>query len=154
MTATELLRSDHKQINDLFDQSEASDDSREKRRLFHDIQQLLDLHLFVEETVFYPHLSEKKEFGDTIQSFYDDHQKVKDLLKQASKAMEKSEFESLVDQIASSFQQHVEEEENTLFPKVESLIPSEELKEITDHLTKAKEAYPGGKLGPGRPEAA
>jgi hemerythrin superfamily protein len=59
MDALELLAEDHKLVNELFEQLEAAEDEKEKRKIFREIKTELDTHARLEETIFYPAMKER-----------------------------------------------------------------------------------------------
>lgn len=142
MDGLELLKSDHERVNSLFDRIEQAGDLAEKRRLFLEIKQELDLHAHVEETVLYPMFENREGFRDTIEDSYDEHQEVKDLLEEMSGTEDEDELDDQVDELIELVQHHVEEEEGDLFPRIRQALGQPELDQLGQQLQDAKKSMP------------
>lgn len=138
--ALEMLEADHRKVEMLFDQyeemkEEAGDD--EKRELSQRICMELKVHTQVEEELFYPWARENMEEEDLIEEATVEHQSAKDLIAQLEGAGEIDEtYDAKVKVLGEYVRHHVQEEENEMFPKVESM--QEELDELGQEMTARK----------------
>ena len=78
MTAIDILKKDHRKVDDLFTQIES--DGSDKKQIFGQIYNELTLHSQAEETFFYPELELSSETSGDVQHSYKEHQQVKDML--------------------------------------------------------------------------
>ncbi|PYS70178.1 MAG: hypothetical protein DMF69_14475, partial [Acidobacteria bacterium] len=85
MDAFELLKTDHEKVAELFDQLETATGKR-KLDVFNRIKTELELHTHVEEKIFYPALEKPEATHDLTLEAYEEHNVVKALLTELSKA--------------------------------------------------------------------
>lgn len=115
MNAIELLESQHREVESLFEQIENAN-GREKRQLFEEIKRQLELHTKLEEKIFYPAGEEVDE--DVTLEAYEEHANVKEMLKKISRITPSDEtFDAKVTVLKEMVEHHVEEEEEEYFPK-------------------------------------
>ena len=130
MDAFKLLQTDHRNVAALFDQLERAT-GRAKLEVFNQIKTELELHTHVEETIFYPALEKPEETHDLTLEAYEEHAAVKKLLSELSRARTADEeWEEQAEVLRENVEHHVEEEEEELFPKAESVLSDEELEDL------------------------
>jgi len=142
MNALDLLKEDHQRVSALFDQIEQASEMVDRRRVFERVRRELETHAHIEETVFYPFFQNKSEFRDLIEEAYEEHQEVKALLDEIEESADPEDFEDKIDELIDSVQHHVDEEENELFPRIETELDSQELEELGAKLEEAKQEMP------------
>ena len=137
MTAIQLLKADHRKVDDLF--AEIENGVGEPKAIFDQIYRELSLHADVEETLFYPELETKSETSEKVQHSYKEHQEVRDLLEELAAGNPGSEvWLTKLNELKESVKHHVEEEETELFPKAEQTLGDARLREIGRKIEKAK----------------
>ncbi len=132
MNAIELLKADHKKVADLFKQAEATEEGG-KLQIFKQIKAELDVHTHIEETIFYPKLKEEgdKELVDIVLEGIEEHRQAKMFLQELDGLSEESEkFEPKLKVLQEDIEHHVEEEEDEMFPMVETQFDSSVLDEL------------------------
>lgn len=138
MDPFELLKTDHRKVEQLFSQLESANGKR-KLEVFKQIKTELDLHTQIEEKIFYPALEEPEETHDLALEAYEEHAVVKDLLKQLGRARTANdEWEAQAKVLQENVEHHVEEEENELFEKAQAALGEEELEELGDRMEAEK----------------
>jgi len=138
MDAFSLLKADHRKVEDLFAQLESAR-GQSKMRLFQQIQTELELHTHIEETIFYPALEKPKQTHDLTMEAYEEHDVVKKLLEEMSKAKSPTEeWDAKAKVLQENVEHHVEEEENELFPKAEAALGDEEIETLGEQLEAEK----------------
>ena len=138
MTAIELLKKDHRKVDDLF--AEIENGAGDPTTIFNQIYRELSLHAELEETVFYPELEQRGETSDKVRHSYKEHQEVRTLLEQLAAGNPGSEvWLTQLDQLKESVQHHVEEEENELFPKAQQVLGDNRLTEIGQRIEQARQ---------------
>ncbi|HEY6661019.1 MAG TPA: hemerythrin domain-containing protein [Pyrinomonadaceae bacterium] len=145
MTAFELLKADHRKVEELFTQLESASGAR-KLSVFNQIKTELELHTQLEEKIFYPALEEPEETHDLTLEAYEEHAMVKKLLGELSRARTANdEWEAKAKVLQENVEHHVEEEENELFPKADQALSDEELDELGRRMEAEKGRKQGGK---------
>jgi hemerythrin superfamily protein len=109
--AIKLLKADHRQVEEWFDEYEQLEDEGEKLELFQKIALALTVHTQIEEEIFYPEARGEVE-DDLLDEAYVEHQGVKDLIAQIE-AMKPSEdlYDAKVKVLGEYIKHHVKEEE-------------------------------------------
>lgn len=155
-TIIELLKADHREVEDLFAQFEkADDDARQQALLASRIGQALTIHAEIEETLLYPAiLARRDEEGVELTCEATvEHGTLRGLIagmngKDASQPMIKAYVKVLKEYV----QHHVREEEKELFPHVGKLdidlvAMADDALALKDQLTAAAgEPSPSGKV--------
>jgi len=139
--ALELLMSDHRKVEDLFEQFEQEKDSDEgtRREIAQQICAELTIHAQVEEELFYPWLREQLEDDDMemVEEAQVEHNTAKDLIAQIEGATDIDEvYNAKVKVLSEYIKHHVQEEENEIFPEVRD--QQEELDELGQEMSARK----------------
>lgn len=147
MDAFNLLKADHRKVEKLFSQLESAR-GQAKLRVFEQIKTELDLHTHIEEKIFYPALEKPKQTHDLTLEAYEEHDVVKKLLKELSRARTVTdEWEAQAKVLQENVEHHVEEEENELFQKAESALGEEEIEALGEQMEAEKERKQGTAAG-------
>ena len=139
--AIELLMSDHRKVEDLFEQYDQEKDSDDgtRREIAQKICAELTIHAQVEEELFYPWLRENLENDEMemVEEAQVEHQTAKDLIAQIEGATDIDEvFNAKVKVLSEYIKHHVQEEENEIFPEVRD--EQEELDELGQEMAARK----------------
>jgi hypothetical protein len=138
MDAFSLLKADHRKVAELFDQLESAT-GKSKRGVFDQIKSELELHAHIEEKIFYPALEEPKETHDLTLEAYEEHDVVKKLLKELSRARSvNDEWEAQAKVLRENVEHHVEEEEGELFKKAGKALGAEEIESLGEEMEAEK----------------
>src|SRR6185503_4723326 len=130
MDAFSLLKADHRKVEDLFSQLESAS-GQAKVRVFEQIKMELELHTHIEETIFYPALEKPKQTHELTMEAYEEHNVVKTLLQEMSRARTPNEeWEAKAKVLQENVEHHVEEEEGELFVKAEAALSEEDLETL------------------------
>jgi hemerythrin superfamily protein len=139
MDAFSLLKADHRKVEDLFSQLESAR-GQAKLRVFEQIKSELELHTHIEETIFYPALEKPKQTHDLTMEAYEEHNVVKKLLQEMSRARTPNEeWEAKAKVLQENVEHHVEEEEGELFQKAEAALSEEDLETLGEQMESEKE---------------
>jgi hemerythrin superfamily protein len=132
MNAIDMLKQQHREVEQLFERFGATGEGAAKTRekLCQQIGDALAVHAEIEEKIFYPE-SKQEDTEDLLRESVEEHLVVKRLV------AEIMELEPADPQVAAKMkvlkeqvQHHVEEEESELFPLVEQECSAEELEEM------------------------
>lgn len=118
--AAQLLRQDHKKVEDLFKKFEQAEGSEAKKRIAEQAMTELEVHAKIEEEIFYPAVKSKVGDEELVDEAKQEHQTVKDLIREL-KTMDGGgeEFEAKFSELIENVKHHVEEEESEMLPKAE-----------------------------------
>lgn len=143
MDAFNLLKTDHRKVAELFDQLESAN-GKAKLQVFAQIKTELELHTHIEETIFYPALEDPKQTHELVLEAYEEHDVVKKLLAQLSKAKSADEeWEAQAKVLRENVEHHVEEEENELFKKTRAALSQEEIETLGEQMENEKQRKQG-----------
>lgn len=128
--AIELLTSQHRMVERLFQQIEQQrPGSAEHRRLFDEVADALAVHTTIEEKVFYPGVK-RGDTEDLLEHSVEEHLEVKRVLATMLETPPDKDTSAELEELAGLTEEHVIDEEHDLFPKVRKLIAREELREL------------------------
>jgi general stress protein 26/hemerythrin-like domain-containing protein len=132
MTATQMLKEQHREVEELFKQLEETRSAEGRRRVFEQIADSLAVHATIEERHFYPGVKAKGT-EDLLAEAVEEHLEIKrviaDLLELDA---DDDSFAAKAKVLQEDVEHHVKEEEDELFPKVEKLIDEETLVAIAE----------------------
>jgi hemerythrin superfamily protein len=152
MNALELLKQDHRKVEGLFRQIEATEDSNQHERLFQQLKTELEIHTHIEETILYPALKKHAELRDLVLEAEEEHKQVKTLLREIERLKDGSErFDAKLKVMQENIEHHVEEEERELFPQLKQFYSNTELGQLGAELAAAQQTF--GKSTPARATA-
>ena len=116
----DMLKKDHKKVQELFDQFEGAEDSRSKVRIVQDTLRELEVHAKLEETLIYPAIRERIEEEEVMDEALEEHH-VAHVLINELKRMKPSDtrYQAKFTVLGESIKHHVKEEEGTMFPEAE-----------------------------------
>jgi iron-sulfur cluster repair protein YtfE (RIC family) len=145
--AIQILKDDHKTVEDLFKRyEEAGEGAVEERRTIRDrVVKELSIHAHIEEVVFYPATREARggETEELVEEALQEHAEAKQALqKLASLEPGDPQFDQVMSKLIEDVRHHVEEEENEMFPKVNEALSPQDLSDLGDKLQEAKKDAP------------
>jgi hemerythrin superfamily protein len=140
MNAITLLKHQHREVEALFNQMHRAKASDARRGIFERIADALAVHSAIEEKRFYPAVKERSTESILLESV-EEHLAIKrviaDLLQlDAGDETFAAKIKVLEDEVAH----HVEEEEETLFPRVEQMFDDEALESLGEAMEETQTA--------------
>jgi iron-sulfur cluster repair protein YtfE (RIC family) len=122
--AIAMLTADHRQVYALFQQYEDTPDLYLKQIIAEHVFAELTLHMLLEETVFYPVFAEQadEEGKRLVRDALQDHQQLRDLITTLQDVAEDEAFETRFHALRDHVEQHVEDEETTMFPQAAQVL--------------------------------
>jgi Hemerythrin HHE cation binding domain len=120
--AFELLEQDHREVEEMFDEfDEVKDDDDRKAELAEKICLSLKVHAQIEEEIFYPQAREATNDNDLLDEAVVEHATVKNLIAEIEE-MEVGDnlYDAKIRVLGEMVKQHIKEEEDELFPEVQS----------------------------------
>ncbi|MDQ1686311.1 MAG: hypothetical protein QOC82_3048 [Frankiaceae bacterium] len=140
----ELLEHDHREVEQMFTEYEQATDPQERRTIADKIIIELVRHSEAEEQAVYPMIRNQIENGDTIvEHEIDEHSQAERLMKELD-GMDPNlpEFGVLMQQLMTAIREHVEEEENVVFPQFRQTVSPEELDKLGKTVEALKKIVP------------
>lgn len=119
--ATDMLKKDHRKVEELFEKVKANEDGN-NRAVFKRIKAELDVHTHIEEKIFYPFLLKKgdDELQKIVREGIEEHRQAKMFLAELNEQTGTSElFKARIKVLMEDIEHHVKEEEDEMFPMVE-----------------------------------
>ena len=139
MDVLELLKADHDRINLLLDQFRTETGRQQQILIFESVRNDLNVHLKVEEEIFYPAFRNYPELKEIVDSFFKEHQEVRDYLERINALPDGStEIEGQVTTFSDALNRHLQEEEITLFPMVRKVMKRSERERLGRHIQAMK----------------
>jgi hemerythrin superfamily protein len=129
--ATALLKEQHRKVEALFKQIEGGKSDQED--LVTELANDLAAHMKIEQNIFYPRVREIDE--DLVLESFEEHSIAEVALKRLlATSPDEEVFDARVTVLKELIQHHVEEEEKSLFPKVDKKLDAEESEEIANEM--------------------
>lgn len=133
MEATEGLKAQHRQAEQLFSEIEQAQSPDAKRQLMQELADKLTLHMDLEENLFYPAVEEVDE--GKVKHSYEEHNEVKPILARLlTLEGDEPEFAQLLQKAKESIEHHVREEEEELFPKCFEVLGADGLEDLGEEM--------------------
>lgn len=144
INALELIADDHREVESLFQQYEATTDPDEQTRLVHEAIHELAVHGEVEELLFYPRVRELAPQGDRLaEDALHEHVEMKKTLNDLdSMSAQDAGFHDRMRELMAEVRHHVGEEENEIFPGIRQVMSTEDLDELGQRMQRAKAVVP------------
>jgi hemerythrin superfamily protein len=150
MNAISLLKHQHREVEALFKQLHKAKAGGPRRSVFEKIADALAVHSAIEERHFYPAVKERPTEEILLESV-EEHLAIKRVIADLLRLDAADEtFAAKVKVLEDEVVHHVEEEEETLFPRVERMFDDEAL----ESLGEAMEETQGELLAAGSPRQA
>ncbi len=112
--AIALLKADHREVEQMFEQFEKARDSERKQELATNICNALKMHTIIEEEIFYPAFLEATDDTDLHHEAEIEHDGAKQLIAKIEASSPEDEyFDSMVSVLSEMIKHHVKEEEQS-----------------------------------------
>ena len=141
MNAFQLLKEDHQKVSGIFQQLEPTTERAEKTRteLFAKLQEELDIHAKVEESVFYPAIKQAAETREIVLEGFEEHHVIKMLLKELeAMPVDTEQWTAKLKVLQENVEHHVEEEEGEMFQKARDVLSEDEINKLGARMEEMK----------------
>jgi hemerythrin-like domain-containing protein len=154
MKATELLKTQHQVVRELFQRIEDSEDRSEQIQLFEELATNLVAHDAIEREIFYPACEEEMGMSDLLGESLVEHGLVEFLLFQVdqsaqSRNQEEEAFVYKCTVLKEIVEHHVKEEEEEFFPQVEKALGDQKLEDLAEEMQESFEDHTQQDFRPG-----
>lgn len=141
MDALNFLKHQHREVEVLFKKAIETRDAMDRQETFKKIDRSLRVHSLIEEDIFYPELkrrAEKSEHRMEVAEAYEEHNLVKTTIEGIERMdPHQEQYEAKLHVLKNLVQQHVDEEEGSMFKLAHHLFDKEELEEMGNRLKEA-----------------
>ncbi|MDI1480536.1 hemerythrin domain-containing protein [Polyangium sp. y55x31] len=136
MKATDLLKQQHREVEELFREIEGAEDEDERASLREELANALAAHTAIEEEIFYPAAMEALGPSGRIREAFEEHA-VADfaLYRLMSVSVGDETFSAKLGALKDIVMNHVEEEESELLPQAEGEMERDQLEQLGDRLS-------------------
>ena len=133
--ALEILKQDHRTVEGLFTQFESS----QERSVAEQICEELDTHTKIEEQIVYPVLRSDVSGGEGMAEHAEgEHAEARQLIGRIRQTKDDDHLAELVGQLKAAIEEHVSDEEDEVFPKMEQALEGSRLQEMGDEVESMK----------------
>jgi hemerythrin superfamily protein len=137
MDAIQLLKNDHKKVEKIFSDLENKTDDR--RALFPELDRELTVHAEIEEKIFYPAAKQAEPTRDLVLESLEEHKQIKMVLADLEQTdMRTAEWGADLKVLKEDVMHHVGEEEDDLFPKIQTILSKQQLDELGTRMQEMK----------------
>lgn len=135
MMATDILKQQHREFEELIRQIESAEDDDERAALRVELADMLAAHTAIEEELFYPAALEQLGPGSRIRESLEEHAVVDfALYRFVSVSVADETFSAKLATLKDVAMNHIEEEESELLPQVEGEIDRHALEELGEKM--------------------
>lgn len=126
-----LLKQDHRAVEKLFSDFQEGRD----RSVAEEICNELDLHMRFEEEIVYPVLQSDVPDGEGMaEHAEEEHKEARQLVGRVRETESAGRLDELIQELQSAIEEHVTEEENEVFPKLEQSLRADRLEQMGTEL--------------------
>ncbi|HVH41434.1 MAG TPA: hemerythrin domain-containing protein [Labilithrix sp.] len=136
MNAVDLLKEQHREVNQLFTRFERAKRSDEKQKIFLDLAARLVAHDAIEREIFYPACERVLGKSEPLMEGIAEHGLMEFSIFRADKARDSEPFDYLVTVLREIVQHHIEEEESEILPEAASHMGEDMLEALGKTMTK------------------
>ena len=137
MNAIELLKTQHRECNQLFEQVgdlRGEEDAGEKLDLFNQVADALAVHARIEEEIFYP-ACKRADVEELLRERLEEHLGAKRLIADMlDMDPGDPQFDAKCHELQESVEHHVQFEESELLPKAERFLNARTLEDLGDEM--------------------
>jgi hemerythrin superfamily protein len=143
VNAIDMLKQQHREVEELFEEFESAGDGakKTKERVCKQIADALALHAEIEEKIFYPESKQAAEDAEELlRESVEEHLAVKKLIADIMQSsVDDPQFDAKLTVLKEQVEHHVEEEEQDLFPKVKKACSKQQLEDMGDRMQQLAE---------------
>jgi hypothetical protein len=138
MDPLNLLKQQHREVEQLFSKIERTEEPESRREIMEQISEKLMLHMTIEEEIFYPAVRDArstKKAEEQVGEAFEEHHVVKLVLAELPKVDPEDErFKAKMTVLSELVDHHVEEEEKEMF-KLARKLGKDELAELGEQMS-------------------
>ena len=133
-----MLKQDHSNVKDLFDEFEGTDDERTQMEIAKRAINELKVHAAVEEEIFYPAVREMIDDRELMSEATEEHHVVHFLIDELeNQRLDHDTYHAKFIVLAENVRHHIKEEEGEMMPKIDA--EDEELEQLAARMSRRKQ---------------
>ena len=126
-----ILIEQHKAVRKFIQAAQKSESAQERSEILNKIRVEFEAHMALEEKHVYPVLENFESLKREVFGFWREHERIRQDLRQAiATSQDERQFQSLLARLTQSFEIHVREEENRIFPEACRVVPKHQLESV------------------------
>ena len=138
-----MLKEDHKNVKELFDQFEKAKDERTQMQVARKAIGELKIHAAIEEEIFYPGIEEMVDDEEIMKEATEEHHVAHFLIDELEgEELEPEVFHAKFIVLAENVRHHIKEEEGEMIPRIDR--DAEELEELGTRMMERKQQLQAG----------
>jgi hemerythrin superfamily protein len=138
MNAIEMLKQQHREVEDLFEEMESAESPEGRFTVFAHIAEALAIHAAIEEQHFYPAVN-KRPTMDILLASVEEHLEIKRLIADLLTLNARDQdFDAKLQVLRADVEYHVKEEEHELFPRVRKLFDEQALDAVGEAMAETQ----------------
>ncbi len=136
MDPIDFLTEQHRETESLFEDFQQTEDSSRRGDIVDEIIEDLQLHMALEEEIFYPAVGDSiPDLKQQLLEDFEEHHAAQLLLRELENMdVDHERFPAKVSVVKEQVQHHIEEEESELFPRVRDELDQDRLNELGQQL--------------------
>jgi len=119
LNAIDLLKDDHRRLQDLFTRFDSADDDHRKRELAKEAIEELQTHTLIEEEILYPNCREALGSDELVNEAQEAHHVAKIVMTELRPMPAGDRFNAKFRNLSKAIIAHIQEEEKDLFPRIQ-----------------------------------
>jgi hemerythrin-like domain-containing protein len=139
MNAIDLLKKQHREVEQLFAKLEKADETSARAGIFRELASKLVGHDGIEREIFYPACEEKMGLTDQLGEALVEHGVIEFGLYECDQALKDDDFKFKVTVLKELVEHHVKEEEQEFLPQAQKAFDAQELEDLAEELEEAFE---------------
>lgn len=140
MHVFELLRNDHRVVNEIIEELAGCEDAETCRTLFERLHTELEAHARIEEEHFYPALRRAAGANEEVQDGREEHQEMRELVSRlGTLEPDSDDWTDTLLELRDVIDHHVADEEDEMFAQAEASLSEESLRTIGEEMEREKE---------------
>jgi hemerythrin-like domain-containing protein len=131
LTIQKVLKQDHQEILELLKKVSQARNVLNREKFFVEMKQVIDIHIHLEQLIFYNAVAEAKENEDAVLRCSAEHQQITDALMELdSLSKEDRGWKPKFLALKKSIQRHFQDEEGDLFQRAKKTLPQARLEKL------------------------
>jgi hemerythrin superfamily protein len=133
-----MLKEDHSNVKDLFNEFEKTDDERTQMQIAKRAINELKVHAAIEEEIFYPGVREQVDDAELMSEATEEHHVVHFLIDELEgQNLDHDTFHAKFIVLAENVRHHIKEEEGEMLPKIDS--DEDEMQQLARRMAERKQ---------------
>lgn len=148
MDVFDSLSEEHRRVSRLLGQLLQTEGREDQRQQISDLRHELEVHARLEKDLFYPTLRQGNGIDPMIEESLSEHEAMLSLAARIEEQERPDNWGPQLERIKTHLDHHIHEEENQLFPKARSSLPSDQQEKLAEQLDALRQELSEQGAGP------